>query len=147
MDCIQPIRVDELFKQIERAIKSVDEKLKLEIAEPINEGNALCLAVINSLGDRAFTMNISFKENKYITTIKTIHGVEIVAASPEKMLVDKILVLSSNKIFMRAKDLHDIRVLMQLSNLRINNIWKILKETDKTLGNFNEQKKRVRECI
>lgn len=81
------------------------------------------------------TLDISMRPNPYRATYR-IKDIVFQGACIEKILADKICAVSSNKIFRRAKDLVDIYALCKCVSFKVDYVFDIIQNTDRTLSDF-----------
>lgn len=85
-----------------------------------------------------FSLDVNLRENPFFAAYKTDNGINFNGASKEKMIADKILVISKQLVFRRSKDIYDLHLLGQLPNIRYNDIVYIINVSNKPLGEFKQ---------
>lgn len=81
------------------------------------------------------SFDLSIRPNEFFK-LYDIDGIKFYGQTIEKILADKICVLSSRKIFRRPKDLLDLYCLSQISNINKEEIIDINNKSGRTLEDF-----------
>lgn len=77
--------------------------------------------------------------HKVINSEKYFYGsIEFVGVSFEEILADKFCAISQKSIYRRIKDLIDIYSLLTIYTPLVKDLYKIILESEKNLGNFDE---------
>ena len=83
------------------------------------------------------SFDLSIRKNEFVK-LYDVNGIRFYGQTINKMIADKITVISTNKVFRRSKDLLDLYYLSTITNISKNNIIDIISKCNNTLGNFNE---------
>lgn len=96
-------------------------------------------------GGLIFSVDVGIRVNPFYCEYYTSNGVPFMGASIDKMLADKVSVLSTRIIFRRAKDLYDLYVMSSIGGYELGNVMGILDYNGRVLGEFNEFKSMKKE--
>lgn len=96
-------------------------------------------------GEVLFTMDIDVNRPIPTTKIYTIAGLRFRGASPVQMMTDKILSVSTDKVFRRVKDVIDLYYISKVFELNKAEVMQTLKNSNRTLDSFHGFLYRVEE--
>ena len=138
----EPPEADYLVEIIDKALVNAPGNLYAELTRDYEDKKSAGIAITDrATNEVVIKMDISinkFQESKVYTYGElTIKGV-----LPTEILADKISVLSSEKIFRRAKDLVDVYALAHCVKVRTSEIFTSHKRNGRTLGAFTEFRTR-----
>lgn len=88
-------------------------------------------------GEVLFTMDIDVNRPAPATKLYSIDNFCFIGATPEQIIADKLLAISSEKIFRRMKDVIDLYYLSQVCTFSKNNILQIIHTSGRNLGTFH----------
>ena len=132
--------MQEMEAILSKAVKAIDDTLTVLSVRSFAEGKSAGFRVRTAEGTPLFGMDLSVRENPYNTlyfvSFKDESGM-IRGALLEKMLVDKIRVISTRKVFRRVKDIVDVYILSSSKGIKLEKIQDILQEYKNDLGNFS----------
>ncbi len=92
-------------------------------------------------------MDIDVNKIACKTKIYSIENISFCGVTPIQIITDKILVLSSDKIFRRIKDLVDLYYISKVFTLDKSEILKTLKNNDRELNDFDAFLNRKEELL
>ncbi len=92
-------------------------------------------------------MDIDVNKIACKTKIYSIENISFCGVTPIQIITDKILVLSSDKIFRRIKDLVDLYYISKIFTLDKSEILKTLKNNDRELNDFDAFLNRKEELL
>ena len=133
----KPPSMEELVEVVNNSLKSLGDDVYAVAKRPYGQGKSAGIWIISrETGEQVFTMDIAIKpvigSRVYHYGETSIRGVV-----PEAVLCDKISVISSERIFRRAKDLLDVYALSNCMVIRLADIYSALKKADRELGAFD----------
>lgn len=130
---LEKLSINDVIKEIEKAIQEIDKNTLVKMTrEPKDNITAKLEILDKNTNNFLFSIDINMKEiNEY--RLYKIGEIEFKGVLPESIISDKISVLSSDKIFRRAKDFVDIYSYSKCINIDTNTINKALKESNKNL--------------
>ena len=82
------------------------------------------------------SLDLDMRKNNFFHLYE-IDGVNFYGSNIDKIFSDKILVLSTNKIFRRTKDMIDLYTLSSIADIDVESIKNILHNNNKSLENFD----------
>ena len=134
----EPPEFDYLLNTINKALIGAPNNLYATLTREYGDKKSAGIAVFDSNdGDLVVEMDISI--NKFQKSkIYTYGDLTIKGVLPVEILADKISVLSSKKIFRRAKDLVDVYALAHCVEARTSEIYESHQRNGRTLGGFTE---------
>jgi hypothetical protein len=132
----EPPTMDDLTAVINNSLKSFNGSIYAEPERAYASGKSAGIRLIdNDTGVRIISMDITIKpvvgHRIYYYGETAVRGV-----LPDMVLSDKISVLSSDRIFRRAKDVLDVFALAHCLEVRLFDIYTTLEKTGRTLGYF-----------
>ena len=129
----------ELLKSIvEKAVKQINKNYEVEIFREFGDSRAAGFLVKEN-NERLFSIDISVRKNPYTKIYLWLNEVPIIGQKEIKMVVDKLSVISSKKIYRRAQDLVDLyNLIISIEDIKLQEIFQISKESNKEIGNFEE---------
>lgn len=137
------VSMDQLNDIISRAISKVGD-FTVERFRNFGDGKSAGFNIISNQGAKYASIDISIKPNPYYQIYK-IGECEFKGSTVDKIIADKLLVISGEKIFRRVKDVVDIYSLSFCTSFRVNTINEVISNSNRELGNFklflNEKEK------
>ena len=140
----EPPDADQLLAIVSKAVANVSDTLQAKLTREYGDKKSAGILIFNrnsTASNSGIEMDISvnkFQESK----IYTYNELTIKGVLPSEILADKISVLSSKKIFRRAKDFVDIYALAHCVEVRTSEIYASHKRNGRTLGAFTEFRTR-----
>ena len=133
-----PPTAEQMVESLQNALDKSGIKLKVEIFRMYGEGRSAGFNLKDSTsGEIIFTMDVDVNRPKSPTKIYEIEGVRFCGVAPIQMISDKIAVVSTDKVFRRIKDVVDLYYISHIFAYDHTAIVETLKNSNKTLGNFN----------
>ena len=83
------------------------------------------------------TFDLSIRKNDF-SQLYEIDGIKFKGQTLDKIVTDKIVAISTHKIFRRPKDLFDLYYLTQTTTINKDNTYSIIEQSDYQLGQFIE---------
>ncbi len=121
---------------IEKAISNINSSYKLVLFRYPDKNKSLGYKILDKNGKLITKIDLDIKENPFYIEL-TINDVNVKYSSLEKIFADKLFVLSSQFIFRRIKDLLDVYLILNNTNINIEKVKEILKFDNKKLDNFH----------
>ena len=134
------ISMDELTLMVEDAVKELDDGLYVEVVRNFGENTSAGFDIRRRDYDYdayLFSIDVSIRYNNYYDVYESYYGVQFRGASLEKMCVDKISSISSDRIFRRIKDIYDMYVISHLEDFSIYKLNEILEGSGRYVYDFN----------
>ena len=130
--------MQEMTTILNNAIRKLDENLMIIPTRNYTPTNSAGFDVITTdTNDKIASIDLSVRNHQF-KHIYACNGVNITGASIPKMITDKVCVVSSKKIYRRAKDLLDLYILSHIAEFDSTLIYYIAKDSFKTIGDFKE---------
>ena len=133
-----PPKSEYLVDVISKALSNVSDSLHAKLTREYGDKKSAGIIVMDSTtNDPGIEMDISINKIQESKTY-TYGDLTITGVLPTEILADKICVLSSRKIFRRAKDLVDIYALAHCVEVRTSEIYESHERNGRILGSFTE---------
>lgn len=129
------VSMDQLNSIITKAISMVGD-FRVERCRDFGDGKSAGFNIISNQGAKYASIDISIKPNPYYQ-IYIIGECEFKGSTVDKIVVDKLLVVSGDKIFRRVKDVVDLYALSFCTSFRVNTINEVINNSKKKLGDFH----------
>lgn len=130
--------MEQIEHRLRSAVKKADNELEIIAVREFGEKKAAGFRINNSLGEKVASIDLSIRANPYSQNyISYINGIQIVGASLEKMMADKLFAVSEDKVLRRTKDLLDIYVMSYVGSFRTKSIKEIWENADRVPGDFS----------
>lgn len=134
----KPPTVGDMVGGINKALANVSVDLYAKLTREYSENKSAGIIIFErASGDPLVEMDISMSNSQ---KSRLYHRDELIIRGvlPTEILADKISVLSSNKIFRRAKDLVDVYALAHCVEVRTTEIYESHRRNERVLGSFAE---------
>lgn len=142
----EPPSTEAIARALQNAISSYSDNYKVFVIRQYAQGRSAGFAVKDkSSNEELFTMDIDVNKPLPETKLYEISGIKFSGFSPAQMVADKICVISKDKIFRRIKDLVDLFLLTQVSDLDKNQVLNIIAKGTEQLGDFDAFLNRTQE--
>lgn len=128
-----------LTHEMDRAAKMIHSSYYVLAKRPYKGTTDSASFVIMQGQDALFKIDICVRDNQFGCIYK-INNQVVQGASVEKMMADKLSVISSPRIYRRCKDLFDVYALSFISGYKTDMIFTILQQSNRQLGAFAEFK-------
>lgn len=134
----EPPTMEQMQESLQKAINNCNFDLRVEIFRKYGKGRSAGFEIWNNESDEfLFTMDIDVNRPVPPTKIYEIEGIRFCGVSPSQMMADKVLVLSTDKIFRRIKDMVDLYYLSQVFKFDKADVLKTLQNSERKLESFN----------
>lgn len=120
---------------IDKALKKIEPSYYLECTREALENQSLGYKVCDANGDVVTKIDLDIKDNPFFITIN-INDIIIKYSSLDKIMADKISVLSGEHLFRRVKDILDIYLIINNSVVNKDRVDEVLEFDNRILGNF-----------
>ncbi len=129
--------MEEMEKTLQSAVKRVDSSLDIQISRIFGERKSAGFRIVNGKGEKIASIDLSVRQNKFCESyISYVNGISINGASLSKILSDKIYVISGENVCRRMKDVLDIYVLSFITEIDVDELYRIWVDTGRKLGDF-----------
>jgi len=135
----RPPPMQQLTDMLNRALSRLGLRavVKRDYGEKISAG----FKIVDASGDVKLSIDIDMR---FVVDSRTYRfgNVTFQGVTPDNVLSDKIYVISSDRVFRRAKDLIDVFALAHCVTVKTENILRIWEREDRETGDFNAFKNR-----
>lgn len=131
--------MDDLRAILQSAVNGVKTTCKVTVVQTREyaEGKSAGFDFVEDDGEILTFMDLSVKKNKYYQ-IYEIDGISFYGQTVEKILVDKIYICSTRKIFRRVKDVIDLYILSYSWRGSYHSLLTLSKEADRAFESFEK---------
>lgn len=130
---------EQMVNSLQAALQKSHINLEVSIYRMYGDGRSAGFELTErNTGEVLFTMDIDVNRPIPPTKIYEVDGLRFCGASPSQMIADKILVVSSGRVFRRVKDVIDLYYLSKVFDFDKEDIVNTIKNSGKELGMFNE---------
>lgn len=138
--------MEKMGKALQSAVKKVDSSLYIQISRVFGERKSAGFIIVNENREKIASIDLSVRQNRFCEPyISYVNGVTINGASISKMLSDKIYAISGENVCRRLKDVLDIYIISFITEIDVDELHRIWKETGRDLGNFEAYKSKFAE--
>ena len=127
---------EKITKVLEKAVKKVNRNYNVVLYREPDINKSMGFKVVDEKNNLITKIDLDVKDNPFYI-ICNINDVDIKYSSLEKMMADKIFVLSNTHIFRRIKDILDVYLIISNCNIDIEKVNEILKYDKRELGDFS----------
>ncbi|MBQ7707555.1 MAG: nucleotidyl transferase AbiEii/AbiGii toxin family protein [Lachnospiraceae bacterium] len=128
---------EQLVESIQEALNKYNIEIDVSIYRMYGEGRSAGFDFTDrESGEILFTMDIDVNRPVVPTRIYEIEDIKFRGVAPKQMIADKLSVISSDKVFRRIKDFVDMYYISHVFELDVNEVLKILEDSNRILGNF-----------
>ncbi len=129
--------MEEMEKALQGAVKKVDSSLNVQTSRIFGERKSAGFIIINENGEKIASIDLSVRQNQFCEPyISYVNGISINGASLSKMLSDKIYAISGENVCRRMKDVLDVYIISFITEIDVDELYQIWKDTDRELGDF-----------
>lgn len=129
---------EQMTDSIQQAIDKTNTDLGVSLYRMYGQGRSAGFEIKDKSTDEIlFTMDIDVNRPAVPTQIYEVAGIRFRGVSPIQMIADKLSVISTDKVFRRIKDIVDLYYLSNVFDFNIDDINQTLKNSGRTLENFN----------
>lgn len=133
--------MEEMGKALQNAVKKVDPSLDIQINRVFGERKSAGFKIVNENEEKIASIDLSVRQNQFCEPyISYVNGISINGASLSKMLSDKIYAISGENVCRRIKDVLDIYIISFITEIDVDELGRIWKETGRELGDFEAYK-------
>ncbi|MBR4474977.1 MAG: nucleotidyl transferase AbiEii/AbiGii toxin family protein [Oscillospiraceae bacterium] len=133
-----PPTAEQMTESIQNALTKSNINLNVSLYRMYGQSRSAGFELTDpSSGEMLFTMDVDVNRPVTPTKIYEVEGIRFRGAVPAQMIADKLLVISSDKIFRRIKDLVDLYYISRTFDLDRSAITQALENSGKTLDCFN----------
>ena len=126
-----------MYLELQSAVKKVDSSLNVQISRIFVERKSAGFRIVNENGEKIASIDLSVRKNQFCEPyISYVNGISINGASLSKMLSDKIYAISGENVCRRMKDVLDIYVISFFTEINVDELYQIWKDTGRELGDF-----------
>lgn len=131
--------MEDLASILQRAVDEIKTTCKVTVKQvrEYGENKSAGFDFVEDGGEILTSMDLSVKKNKYYR-IYEVDGVAFCGQTIEKILVDKIYVCSTRKIFRRIKDVIDLYILSYSWKGSYRSLLNLSKDADRAFENFEK---------
>lgn len=128
--------MEKMEKALQSAVKKVDSSLDMQINRVFGEKKSAGFKIVNGNKEKIASIDLSVRQNRFCEPyISYVNGISINGASLSKMLSDKIYAISGESVCRRMKDVLDIYIISFITEIDVDELHQIWKETGRKLGN------------
>lgn len=129
---------EQMTDSLQKAISISGIDLKVSLYRMYGEGRSAGFELKNQATDEIlFSMDIDVNRPVAPTKMYEIDGFRFRGVSPVQMIADKIVVVSSDKIFRRIKDIVDLYYISKIVDFECSDVMQALKNSERALDDFN----------
>lgn len=129
--------MEKMEKALQSAVKKVDSSLDIQINRVFGEKKSAGFKIVNENKEKIASIDLSVRQNRFCEPyISYVNGISINGASLSKMLSDKIYAISGENVCRRMKDVLDIYIISFITEIDVDELHQIWKETGRKIGNF-----------
>ena len=133
-----PPTKEQLISSIQNAVDKYGLNISVSIYRMYDKGRSAGFELTSKdSGEVLFTMDIDVNRPVPSTKIYEIAGVRFRGVSPIHMISDKLVVISTDAVYRRIKDIIDLYYFSHVFSFDTSFILSTLKNDERTLGNFN----------
>lgn len=134
-----PPSAEQMVESLQKAIDRLGLNLDVVLYRMYKESQSAGFDIIDhNTGEKYFSMDIDVNRWPAAPTkLYEVNDLHFRGVIPSNMIVDKISVISTDKVFSRVKDFVDIGYISRISEFDKKAFMRTLKESGRTLGDFN----------
>ena len=133
-----PPTAEQLVESLQKAITKSGLDLTVSIYRMYGEGRSAGFELAdNDSGEILFTMDVDVNRPIPPTKIYEVAKIRFCGVAPIQMISDKIVVVSSDKVFRRIKDVVDLYYCSKLFAIDRDVILQTVNASGRTIGKFN----------
>ena len=134
-----PPSADQLTTSLQKAIDRNGLGLDVRLNRMYDEGSSAGFKLYDrSSGEGLFTMDMDVNRHPVQTKIYEVDGLCFSGASPDSMITDKIVSISSEKVFRRIKDVIDLYYISKVFGFDKEAFMNTLQNSGRSMGDFSE---------
>ena len=129
---------EQLAESLQKAITESGIDLVVRLYRMYEEGRSAGFELIDEdSGEIIFTIDMDVNRPPQPTKIYEVAGIRFCGVAPIQMIADKVVAVSSEKVFRRIKDVVDLYYLSHVFAFNRENVLEAIKNSEKTLGSFH----------
>ena len=129
---------EQMTSSLQKAIDRNDLNIDVKLSRMYGNGRSAGFRISDrSTGDELFTMDMDVNRPPMQTKMYEVDGLSFSGASPASMISDKIVAVSSDKVFRRIKDVIDLYYISKVFSFDKNTFLRTIKISERTLGDFD----------
>lgn len=133
-----PPTAEQMVESLQKALGKKGIDLDVSIFRMYGEGRSAGFDLTDRFtGEKLFAMDIDVNRPVSSTKIYEVSGLRFLGVSPSQMAADKISAVSTDIVFRRIKDVVDLYYLSKVFDFNRKETIQVLKDTDRTLGDFS----------
>ncbi|MBR0091541.1 MAG: nucleotidyl transferase AbiEii/AbiGii toxin family protein [Lachnospiraceae bacterium] len=128
---------EQLTKSLQKAITDSGINLIVRLYRMYGEGRSAGFELTDGdSGEIMFTIDMDVNRPTQETKIYEVAGMHFCGVAPVHMIADKLVVVSSEKVFRRIKDVVDLYYLSRAFTFDRKSILETIRKSEKSLGSF-----------
>lgn len=141
-----PPTSEQMVESLQKALDKSRIELKVTLYRMYSEERSAGFTLADKeSGEEIFTMDCDVNRPIPPTKIYEVSGVRFCGVAPIQMIADKVVAISSDKVFRRIKDVIDLYYLSHVFEFDRNAVIETLKNSRRKLGTFDGFLHRVEE--
>lgn len=129
---------EQMTDSLQRALEKSGIDLVVSIYRMYGEGRSAGFELAErTTGEILFTMDIDVNRPVSSTKIYEVEGIRFCGASLSQMIIDKLLAISTDKVFRRVKDVVDLYYISKAFDFNKADVMQTLKNSGRTLDTFH----------
>lgn len=126
----------EMLNVITKVIKNLDQELNVRVTRDFSQDISAKFVIYNK-DEKILSIDLSVRRNPFYKIYLSFNDVPVQGATETKMVADKIVAISTQQVFRRAKDLIDLYIL-SYKDIRFKtvDIVEINREYNRQFGDF-----------
>ena len=128
---------EQMTESLQKALVKSGINLEVSLYRMYGKGRSAGFEIMDNLTEEVlFSMDIDVNRLNPPTEIYEIENFKFRGVSVSQMIADKLSSISTDKVFRRIKDVVDLYYISKVFSFNIDDIMKNLKNSDRTLDNF-----------
>lgn len=133
-----PLTKEQLEYSIQKAITDSGINLDVHLFRMYGEGRSAGFDLLDrDTGESVFTLDMDINNHVHETRIYEIAGIRFCGVAPIHMIADKVVVVSSDKVFRRIKDVVDLYYFSQVFTFDGERVLESIRKSGKRLDSFH----------
>ncbi len=129
---------DQMTISLQKALDRNGLDLDIKLNRMYGEGRSAGFKLFDrSSGEELFTMDMDVNRHPVQTRIYEVDGLRFSGASPDSMITDKIVSISSDKVFRRIKDVIDLYYISRVFSFDKEVFMSALQKSERPMGDFS----------
>lgn len=133
-----PPSADQMKASLQKAIDRNGLDLDIKLTRMYGEGRSAGFKLYDRFsGEELFTLDMDVNRHPIKTKIYEVDGLCFSGASPDSMITDKVVSISSDKVFRRIKDVIDLYYISKVFGFDKESFMHTLQKSERSMGDFN----------